>query len=182
LRRIERAREDRVMESGRFDNLTRVLRRLDNRRGLLAAALAGAVGLLGLEAPETSGRNAAKACQGKRGDKKKKCLKKAKARDRECRNDGDCADRSTLCQGGKCRVACPEGACAGCTGCVTKLISEDERARVCANQLTQVAPDTCATDADCTGNASDVCLRIGTSPCTQPPCGLCFAAVNVCVP
>lgn len=170
------------MESRRFDELTRRLSRRENRRQALAAALGGAVALLSLEAPETSGRNAAKACKGKTGEKKKKCLKKAKARDRECRNDGDCADRSTSCQGGKCRVVCPEEACSGCIGCVTNLISENERARVCANQITQVAPGTCATDADCTGNASDVCLRLATSPCTQPPCGLCFAAVNVCVP
>lgn len=169
------------MDIGRFDRLVRSLPTGASRRGALAAALGGALGLLGLGVSETSGRKAAKACKGKTGEKKKKCLKKAKARGRECRNDGDCADRSTSCQGGTCRIVCPEGACSGCTGCVTNLISEDERARVCANQLTQVAPDTCATDADCTGNASDVCLRIATTPCTQSPCGLCFAAVNVCV-
>lgn len=168
------------MESRRFDDLARVLSRPEIRRGVLAAAIGGAFALRGLEMPETSGRDAAKACKGKRGDKKTKCLKKA--RNRECRNDGDCADRSTSCQGGKCRVVCPEGSCSGCTGCVVNLISDDERARACANQLTQVAPDTCATDADCTGNANDVCLRIGSAPCTQSPCGLCFAAVNVCVP
>ena len=163
------------MDADRFDALPRG----GSRRGVLAAALGGVVALLGLETPETSGRNAAKACKGKRGDKKKKCLKKA--RNRECRNDGDCADRGRLCQGGRCQVACPEGACSGCTGCVTNLISDNERTRVCLNgQPTQVA-DACATDVDCTGNASDVCLRIGTAPCTQSPCGLCFAAVNVCV-
>jgi hypothetical protein len=178
---MERAREDGCMESRRFDDLIRVLSRRGTRRGVHAAALGGAIGLLVPEAPEASGRDAAKACKGKRGDKKKRCLKKTKARGRECRNDGDCADRSTSCQGGTCRLTCPEGACAGCTGCVANLVSDKERVRVCANQLTQVAPDTCSTDADCTGNASDVCLRIGTTPCTQSPCGLCFEAVNVCV-
>lgn len=167
------------MESRRFDDVARLLSRREIRRGVLAAALGGAVSLIGLEAPDATGRNAAKACKGKRGDKKKACLKKA--RNRECRNDGDCVDRSTSCQGGKCRLVCPEGSCSGCTGCVTNLISDNERERVCANQLTQVGPGTCATDADCTGNANDVCLRIATTPCTQSPCGLCFAAVNVCV-
>lgn len=168
------------MENRRFDDLARLVIRRANRRGLHAAALGGVVALLGLAATDSSVQ-AAKDCKGLRGAKKKKCVKKAKARNRECRNDGDCADRSTLCQGGKCRVVCPEGSCSGCTGCVTNLISENERARVCANQLTQVAPDTCATDADCTGNASDVCLRLATTPCTQSPCGLCFQAPNICV-
>lgn len=167
------------MDNDRFDALTRSLPAGGSRRGVLSAMLGGAMALLGLEASDASGRNAAKACKGKRGDKKKACLKKA--RNRECRNDGDCDDRSTSCQGGKCRVVCPEGSCSGCTGCVTNLISENERERVCANQLTQVGPGSCATDADCTENANDVCLRIATAPCTQSPCGLCFAPVNVCV-
>jgi hypothetical protein len=108
------------MESRRFDGLVRVLSHREIRRGVLAAAIGGAVGLLGLAAPDTSGHNALKKCKGKTGDKKKKCLKKAKAHNRkhqtepepECQTDGDCPDQVQFCQGGSCQTVCPSEAAA----------------------------------------------------------------------
>ena len=172
------------MDVERFDDLVRSLPHGNSRRRVLAAALGMAAGLFGVARLETSGHDALKKCKGKSGAKKKKCLKKAKAHNRrhECLSDRDCADRSTSCQGGSCQAVCPEGACDGCPSpsCVVNLQSENNRPKLCAAQLTQVAPDTCSTDAECTGDDDDICVRISGS-CTQSPCGICVSPNFICV-
>lgn len=170
------------MDVARFDDFVRSLPGCGSRRRVLAAALGIMPGLLGLHRLETSGHDAVKACKGKKGDKKKKCLKKAKKHNaqHECLNDGDCPDQVESCQGGSCQAVCPSAECSGCPLCVTHLQSENNRPPLCANQLTQVAPDSCSTDADCTGDEDDVCVRPSTGSCTQSPCGFC-ASANVCV-
>ena len=164
------------MDAARFDALTRSLP-AGSRRRAIAVALGGLVGLLGLE---SAGQAAPKKCQGLKGKKKKKCLKKAKKP--ECRNDGDCPDQVESCQDGVCQAVCPEGACAGCPSplCVVNLQSANNRSKLCAAQLTQVAPDTCATDADCTGDEGDICVRISSGSCIQSPCGICVSPNFIC--
>ena len=174
------------MDADRFDTLIRSLPTGGSRRRMLVAALAGVAGLLGLVRTDTAGHNALKSCKGKKGDKKKKCLKKAKEHNQqhqtelECQDDGDCDDRTTACETGSCQVVCPQGACPGGCVCVVHLQSNDERPRVCAVQLIQVGPDTCSTDADCTGEEDDVCVRVSTGSCTGDGCGFCVSAINEC--
>jgi hypothetical protein len=175
------------MDVERFDDLVRSLPNGSSRRRVLSTALGVIPGLLGLARLETSGHDALKKCKGKSGAKKKKCLKKAKKHNAqhqtepECRNDGDCPDQVQFCQGGSCQTVCPSEACGACPICVVNLQSANDRARVCANQLIQVAPDSCSTDADCTGDEDDICVRISTGSCTQSPCGNCVSPSNVCV-
>ena len=98
-----------------------------------------------------------------------------------CETDGDCDDQSTSCQDGLCQAVCVSNPCGNCPICVPNLQSADSRPPLCANQLTQAAPDTCSTDADCTESENDVCIRPSSGPCTQSPCGICVSA-NICVP
>lgn len=125
------------MDADRFDSLTRTLTTAGSRRRALALAISGALGSL-LTPYDAEAHDALEKCKKLKGDKKKKCLKKAKKHDRrhasctpncagkDCGPDGcgrscgactggdcvngtcDCPDGQELC-GGVCREACPTG-------------------------------------------------------------------------
>src|SRR5829696_2458391 len=110
------------MDAHRFDTLTRSLTQTGSRRHALAAALAGALGLLGLPRPHGSaaGGKCKPACNACATCKKGPCHK---------------TKHGKVCKKGKCQAkaegtACPGGTCQSGRCCVP-----DHPAATCAGAL-----------------------------------------------
>ena len=163
------------MDAERFDNLIRALPAIASRRRLLAAALGGVLGLLGIAQLET---DAKKSCKGLKGKKKKKCLQKLKGA--ECQKDADCPDHSQACQNGRCQRVCPPGACPGCNACLVRFAANGSRSQRCAGSVEVPSPlQVCDTEADCPP-AEPLCILFDIATCTEGPCGICVVSTGSC--
>jgi hypothetical protein len=175
------------MDANLFDELIQSLPVGGSRRQWLAAALSGGLGLFGLNRLESSAQNALKKCKRKKGRKKKKCLKKAKEQNQnnqpqpECRDDQDCPDVTTSCQGGRCRAVCPPGACpADCETCVVRLETDGDRSRLCgASPGVPPLITACDNDAECPQEAP-LCINFAVAPCAGASCGTCVESIGPC--
>jgi hypothetical protein len=145
------------MDAGRFDTLTRSLTDAHSRRRALSGLLAGALGLLVVQSEEAQAHNPLKACKKKSGDKKKKCVKKAKKH--------NAAHAATVPPANPCVANCVGKTC-GSNGC----------GGVCGTCPTG---DTC-NGRHCVGFAT---CGIGHEVCSATAdAGCCVAGQNCCAP
>jgi hypothetical protein len=189
------------MEADSFDTLTRFLIATGSRRRTLAAALAGALGLLGLARPDHAAAARSGKCKPKCTEcatcKRGKCHKTKHGK--TCRK-GKCqakangtACSSGTCQGGICTAAgtctaaqedlCQEqdfaaANCNGTTGC--SCYTTTHNTRFCGRDLSAYCPTGgCADDADCPG--TEACAQVLMDCGGCPPSDVTFC-VALCGP
>jgi hypothetical protein len=154
------------MDANRFDTLARSLTDRRSRRGALAAALAGGLGLASLA--ETDAKKKCPPCKKR---KQGKCKKKLP--------DGTTCPGGS-CQGGSCVAATPSTCTDGTkNGSETDIDCGGPRCPRCAiNQ-------TCADKRDCTtaycANGQCQACTTGSSQCGAEPRGTCLCSGGVCL-
>ena len=141
------------MDSNRFDTLTRALSSTGSRRRTVTAALAGAIGLLGVVHPDPVAARKSKKCPPCKKRKQGKCQGK--------KPDGTACPGGT-CQGGRCCI--PDHPAATCAGAFCGSAKN--------NNCGQAVACNCPPGQRCLGNGS--CAII----CTGGNCRTgCFCSV-----
>jgi hypothetical protein len=182
------------MDAGRFDTLARSLTAARSRRGALAAALAGLLGMRGLDLAEARKKKGCPPCKRR---KQGKCKKK--------KPDGTACPGGT-CHGGRC-TTCSDGIkngsetgvdcggncprCATGQGCTSR---NDCASALCSGgtcQTCEVASDDCGSDANGNCNCrqthpdgAKVCIKnTGTGDMCDnsacPPGAFCINNVGI---
>lgn len=166
------------MNADRFASLTRALAAARSRRRTLAA-LAGALGLVGLAYPED-------AAAAKSGRCKPKCGECERCK----RGDCDKKDGKRRCQKGKCKpkadtTGCSVGTCQAGT-CVSPPPPSDPNA--CSNPATTCDPNCGPAGTTCmcmprVGSPGAVCVNtsVVAGPCVSETTGGCSIPGQVCV-
>ena len=171
------------MDDFRFDTLARSLGTAGSRRRALGGLLTGVFGALGWQQPEgATAHDLAATCKKKSGDKKKKCLKKAKKHNAEHAATGttgtgctrNCTGKS--CGDDGCGGSC--GSCSACKQCSSGACITSPDFTACGGAK-QCSGGVCATPADCQN--SSACIH-GNSCCS----GRClcreYTAEGFCYP
>ena len=176
------------MDQNRFDTLTRSLTTTGSCRRALIAVLSGALAPL-VAREDTGAHNPLLTCKKLKGEKKKKCLKRAKRHNtqhaREAPPPGPtCTDgvQNGSETGVDCGGACPR--CASGQGCTAR---NDCASAFCSEGTCQTCtdiPDNCDSDADgpcfCRTHpdGGKVCIKnVGTGSCQNsacPPGSICI--------
>ena len=167
------------MDSDRFDQLTRTLSAAGSRRRALALALSGALAPL-LAGEDAAAHEFSKKCKKLKGDKKKKCLKKAKAHAAQHTSEPPPGVTCTPNCGGKdcgpngCSGTC--GPCPGTSTCANGLcgcpagraLCKGDCVVVCNGQQSAFDPTTCG----CCGRPGTDCSPATGNPncCSRTTC------------
>jgi hypothetical protein len=162
------------MDETRFDALTRSLSTPGSRRRAVGGILTAVVGLLrGLELYEGTAHDPRKRCKKLKGEKKRKCLKQAKAHNAThttASSCGPCPLIGQVCNAaGQC--ACPadkpevcRGACAAsCTTGVTVRNPENCRCCIPSGDASGGSRENCCSE----NQSSGICLgHLRPAPCS----------------
>ena len=161
------------MDTDRFDQLTRVLRRARSRRGALAALLAGPLGLLGLAYADAEKRKGKR--KGGLGSPPPPC---ANGVNDGAENDVDCGGTCPRCANGKTCVNRDDCAGASCT--LIGQCGSDANGLCFCDTPANGGPKVCDTSvatgsavsscAQCPGGTTCIELAPGTFGCFRP-CG-----------
>ena len=158
------------MDADRFDAISRSLTTAGSRRHALAGLLLGACGILGARAEKTAAKN----CKKLKGERKKKCIKKAKAHN--ATPVTPVTQTSTCVPNCGTRTCGPDGCDGSCGDCVAPKTCQNGE---CSCTPSCAASNACGTDG-CGGSCGTCILGTctdGTCICTpgEEPCkGQCW--------